>query len=214
MLGLLVKFFLNIGALIDSAWQLNGFKGVFADLAEEMARFILVMLDCVVDESLGSCKVDVHSVVLVLVRNHKVDQYVDEVGARTSSGHFDVGFWVRGGSRVICCDHVDFVEELRLSVFRHFVLLDELVDKPFVCVLCVDLDDASVVLAANFALKGRSGNLMIFNFRSGINERGLSSGDRIGLLLVILRSIWRTVDTRGRLMVAALVIRTLAANIT
>ena len=114
-----------------------------------MARLILTILNCIVDEALGSCKVDVHSVVLVLVRDHKVDQDVDEVGAHTRSGHFDVGFWVGGCSRVICCDHVDFVEELRLSVFRHFVLIDELVYEPFKGVLCFNLDDASVVLAAD-----------------------------------------------------------------
>ena len=81
-----------------------------------MIHLLLVMPICTVDEALASYKEDVHSVVLFIVRNHLIDQYVDEVGIFASFGNFDVVFWVRGGCRITLSDQIDFIEQLRPSI--------------------------------------------------------------------------------------------------
>ena len=77
--SLFMKAFQNILALISSTWQtVNGEECFLADLAQEVIHFILVLLICMMDQALASCKVDVHSVIIVYVHYHEVDQNVDD----------------------------------------------------------------------------------------------------------------------------------------
>ena len=65
-------------------------------------------------------------------------------------------------------------------------MLNEFVDKSFVSVLCVVFDDAIVILAAKFALKGGRCN---FWSRLGDERSGGGSSQLMGLLSVVILSI-------------------------